>query len=235
MTSWKGVLMAVRHSSEFSGIHGVRKEVDQFGELVVGYKGIRGGEELEFGGVGREYLAEGADLFRIETFGFEYFIGDLDTVLVLVGVKHADPQLINIVVGGKSMAVGIDKRKGRFMRCPGSQGRGIGFESFVCSRDMGMGSVGGQGAADHASGMGSVGGRFGYPRDMEIIVGMDSVGRSDAHAGSIGVLRTAGFGLGRIQSRKAMRGDGRIDGDDHVDGVCPFVGCVVCVDQAEGF
>src|ERR1700722_1296778 len=64
-------LMTVGHGSEPCGIYGVREKIDQYGELVVGYEGVGGCEELEFGGVGGEDFAEGADLVCGEAFDFE--------------------------------------------------------------------------------------------------------------------------------------------------------------------
>lgn len=101
--------MAVSHGSESSGVYWVREEVDQLGERAVGYEGICGGEELEFGGVGCEDFGEGADLFGGKTFGFEYFIGGLDSVVILAGAEHPYPEFVDIVVGAKGMAVRIDK------------------------------------------------------------------------------------------------------------------------------
>src|SRR5580693_1393188 len=107
--------MAAGHGSESFGIHGVREKADQFRELVVGHEGIRGSKELEFGGVGREDLAERADLPGGEAFGFEQLICGLDAVFVLAGLKQANPQLVDIIIRGESMAVGIDKSKGGSM------------------------------------------------------------------------------------------------------------------------
>ena len=101
--------MAVGHGSESSDIYGVRKEGDQLGEIVVRYERVRGNQEFESGGVGREDLAERADLFGAETFGFEYFIRGQDAVIVFVGVEHPNPEFVDIVFGGKGVAVRIDE------------------------------------------------------------------------------------------------------------------------------
>ena len=103
--------MAAGQGPEFPRIHGVREEVDQLGETVIGYEGVGCLQELEFGGVGRENFTEGTDLIAGETFGFEYLIGDQDAVVVLVGAEHPDPEFVDIVVGCKGMAVRIDKRQ----------------------------------------------------------------------------------------------------------------------------
>ena|SRR5580700_11101067 len=101
--------MAVGHGPESSGIYGVRKEVDQLGEIVVRHERVGSREEFEPGGVGREDLAEGADLFGRETFGFEYFICGLDAVIILAGIEHPYPEFVDIVVGGKGVTVRIDE------------------------------------------------------------------------------------------------------------------------------
>ena len=98
-----------RSGSEFPCIHGIRKQVDQFGKMVVRYEGICGLQEFEFGGIGRENLTKRADLIGAKAFDFEYLICDLDAVIVLIGVEHPNPQFVDIVFGGKGVAVGIDE------------------------------------------------------------------------------------------------------------------------------
>lgn len=84
--------------------------------MVIGYEWISCLEELEFGGICREDFTEGANLSSSKTFGFEDFIGDQDTIFVLAGIEHSHAQFIDIVIGGESMAIGIDKRQARFVR-----------------------------------------------------------------------------------------------------------------------
>ena len=110
--TWNGVrwcLMAAGHGPEFPRIDGVREKVDQLGETVIGHEGVGYLQELEFGGVGRENLTEGADLAGTETFGFEYLIGNLNSVIVLVRIEHPDPQFVDIVIGGEGMTVRINE------------------------------------------------------------------------------------------------------------------------------
>jgi|HubBroStandDraft_1064217.scaffolds.fasta_scaffold1844054_1 hypothetical protein len=103
--------MAIGHGSEPVGIDRVREEVDQLGKMVVGYEGVGRLEELEFGGVCCENLAQRTDLHGAETFGFEYLVSRLDAVVLFTEIEHPYPQLVNIEIGGKGVTVGIDKRQ----------------------------------------------------------------------------------------------------------------------------
>ena len=101
--------MSSRQGPEFPRVNGVGEEIDQLRETVIRYERVGCLKKFEFSGVGRENLTESADLIRIETFGFEYLIGDKDAVVVLIGIEHPDPQFVDIVVGGESVAVRIDE------------------------------------------------------------------------------------------------------------------------------
>src|ERR1700683_3007620 len=103
--------MSTRQGLKFPRINRVREEINQLGEMVVGYEGVSSLQEPELRGVSRENGTEGADLAGAKTFGFEYLIGRLDAVVVLICTEHSDPQFVDVVVGGEGMAVGINKRQ----------------------------------------------------------------------------------------------------------------------------
>ena len=72
-------------------------------------KGICCLQEFEFGGIRCENGTKRADLFGAKAFDFEYLIRDLDSVVILIGIEHPNPQFVNIVVGGKDVAIGINE------------------------------------------------------------------------------------------------------------------------------
>ena len=79
--------------------------------MVIGNKGICCLKKLEFGGIRCEYGTKGADLIRAKALDFEYLICDLNSVVVLIGTEHPNPQFVNIIVGGKRVAIRINERQ----------------------------------------------------------------------------------------------------------------------------
>jgi hypothetical protein len=77
--------------------------------MVIRHERVCRIKELEFGGIRCENGTKGADLIGAKALDFEYLICDLDSVFVLIGTEHPNPQLVNIVVGGKRVAIGINE------------------------------------------------------------------------------------------------------------------------------
>jgi hypothetical protein len=77
--------------------------------MVIRHEGICCLQEFEFSGIRCENGAKGVDLIGAKTLDFEYLICDLDSVVVPIGTEHPNPQFVNIVVGGKRVAIGINE------------------------------------------------------------------------------------------------------------------------------
>src|ERR1700684_3305062 len=90
--------------------------------MVIRHEGICCLQELEFGGIRCENGTKRADLIGAKALNFEYLICDQDSVVVLIGSKHPNPQFVNIVVGGKRVAIGINERQIWLVRGSGSIG-----------------------------------------------------------------------------------------------------------------
>src|SRR5258708_3483385 len=101
-------LLVASQRFEFVGVDGIGQQGTEFAEVFVGGKGIGRLEEAVFGGVDREDLAEGAELTGGEALGFEDFESRCKAIIVLRGFEHFYPEFVDVVVGGKVVAVRVD-------------------------------------------------------------------------------------------------------------------------------
>ena len=101
--------MAGSHGSESPRIGRIRQKVAQFGEIVIGTKGVGGFKEPEFRGIGRKGFTKRPNLSSSETFDLEQFFGGCNPVVVILETEHPGAKFFDVIISGKGMAIGIDE------------------------------------------------------------------------------------------------------------------------------